>query len=110
MSRNTTVSGSPVALTSRVTGSPRTPSTRPPLSSGNDMSATPTLTLPQLNAAAQAEFAALLDGTYEHSPWVAEAAWPKRPFASLAQLKLALVEVLRAATPEAQLKLIRAHP
>ena len=31
-----------------------------------------------------AEFTALLDGTYEHSPWVAEAAWHKRPFASLA--------------------------
>ena len=54
------------------------------------------LTLEQLNAAPQAEFTALLDGTYEHSPWVAEAAWPKRPFASLAALKLALVQALRA--------------
>ena len=34
-----------------------------------------TLTLEQLNAATPAEFTALLDGTYEHSPWVAEAAW-----------------------------------
>ena len=68
------------------------------------------LTLEQLNAATQAEFTALLDGTYEHSPWVAEAAWAKRPFASLTQLKLALVQVLREATPEAQLKLMRAHP
>jgi N-carbamoyl-L-amino-acid hydrolase len=68
------------------------------------------LTLEQLNAASQAEFTALLDGTYEHSPWVAEAAWAKRPFGSLAALKLALVEVLRNAGPEAQLKLMRAHP
>ncbi|HMO45243.1 MAG TPA: 2-oxo-4-hydroxy-4-carboxy-5-ureidoimidazoline decarboxylase [Rubrivivax sp.] len=68
------------------------------------------LTLQQLNAAAQAEFTALLDGSYEHSPWIAEAAWPKRPFASLAALKLALVQVLREAGTEAQLKLIRAHP
>lgn len=68
------------------------------------------LTLEQLNAASQAEFTALLDGTYEHSPWVASAAWPKRPFASLAALKLALVQVLRDADTEAQLKLIRAHP
>ena len=69
-----------------------------------------TLTLQQLNAASQAEFTALLDGTYEHSPWVAEAAWAKRPFGSLAALKLALVQVLREASTEAQLKLMRAHP
>ena len=50
-----------------------------------------TITLEQLNATSQAEFTALLDGTYEHSPWVAEAAWVKRPFPSLAALKLALV-------------------
>jgi len=69
-----------------------------------------TITLEQLNAASQADFAALLDGTYEHSPWVAEAAWAKRPFGSLAALKLALVQVLREASTETQLKLMRAHP
>ena len=69
-----------------------------------------TITLQQLNAATQAEFTALLDGTYEHSPWIAEAAWAKRPFASLAALKLALVQVLRDAGVEPQLALIRAHP
>ena len=68
------------------------------------------LTLQQLNAASQAEFTALLDGTYEHSPWVASGAWSKRPFASLAALKLALVQVVRDAGTEAQLKLMRAHP
>ncbi len=68
------------------------------------------LSLQQLNAASQAEFTALLDGTYEHSPWVAEAAWHKRPFASLGALKLALAQVLREADIDAQLKLIRAHP
>ena len=68
------------------------------------------LTLTQLNAASQAEFVALLDGTYEHSPWIAERAWAKRPFATLAALKHALVEVLREAGRDAQLALIRAHP
>ena len=38
-----------------------------------------TLTLQQLNAASQAEFTALLDGTYEHSPWIAEAALGEAP-------------------------------
>ncbi len=68
------------------------------------------LTLDQLNAAPPAEFSALLDGTYEHSPWIAAAAATQRPFASLAALKLALVQVVRGAGREAQLKLIRAHP
>jgi N-carbamoyl-L-amino-acid hydrolase len=68
------------------------------------------LTLKQLNAATQAEFTALLDGTYEHSPWIAEATWPKRPFASLAALKHALVTTVREAGREKQLALVRAHP
>ncbi len=68
------------------------------------------ITLEQINAATQVEFTALLDGTYEHSPWIAEAAWSRRPFASLAALKRAFVEVLNEAGTEAQLKLIRAHP
>ena len=68
------------------------------------------LTLEQLNAATQEQFTRLLDGTYEHSPWIASAAWPKRPFASLAALKLAMVEVVRSVGREAQVKLVRAHP
>jgi N-carbamoyl-L-amino-acid hydrolase len=68
------------------------------------------LTLNQLNAAPRAEFTALLAGTYEHSPWIAELAWAKRPFASLAQLKHAFAEVVRAAGRDAQLALIQAHP
>jgi N-carbamoyl-L-amino-acid hydrolase len=68
------------------------------------------LTLDQLNSVSPAEFARLLDGTYEHSPWIVERAATKRPFRSAAQLKLALVEVVRDAGREAQLNLIRAHP
>jgi N-carbamoyl-L-amino-acid hydrolase len=69
-----------------------------------------TLTLTQLNAASAAEAAAMLSGTYEHSPWIVERAMPQRPFASLAQLKLALVNVVREAGREQQIALIRAHP
>ncbi|MFO1218931.1 MAG: 2-oxo-4-hydroxy-4-carboxy-5-ureidoimidazoline decarboxylase [Burkholderiaceae bacterium] len=68
------------------------------------------LTLEQLNNATEAQFTELLAGTYEHSPWIAEAAWARRPFASLAQLKLALVQTVREAGRDAQLKLVRAHP
>ena len=69
-----------------------------------------TVTLAQLNAASATEALVLLDGTYEHSPWIVERALPQRPFASLAQLKLALVDVVRQAGRDAQLDLIRAHP
>ena len=68
------------------------------------------LSLDRLNAATQAEFVALLDGTYEHSPWIAERAWAQRPFATLPALKRALVQVVREGGRDAQLALIRAHP
>ncbi|MDB5886833.1 MAG: amidase, hydantoinase/carbamoylase family [Polaromonas sp.] len=68
------------------------------------------ITLEQLNTATQAEFIRCLEGTYEHSPWIAGHAWPRRPFASLAQLKQALAQVVREADAAAQLALICAHP
>ncbi len=70
----------------------------------------PALSMARLNAASQDEFTALLAGTYEHSPWIARAAWSQRPFRSLAHLKLALVEVVRSAGRDAQFALICAHP
>jgi N-carbamoyl-L-amino-acid hydrolase len=68
------------------------------------------LTLERLNAASQEAFTALLEGIYEHSPWIAAEAWQTRPYATLAQLKRALVEAVRKAAPEARLALVRAHP
>ena len=68
------------------------------------------MTLQRLNAADAAGFVALLDGIYEHSPWVAERAAPRRPFATLAQLKRALVETLAEASRDERLALLRAHP
>ncbi len=69
-----------------------------------------TLTLDRLDSATQAEFTALLDGSYEHSPWIAAAAWLHRPFATLAALKHALVTAVRDAGRDAQLALVQAHP
>ncbi|MDR6522562.1 N-carbamoyl-L-amino-acid hydrolase [Variovorax paradoxus] len=68
------------------------------------------LTIAQLNAAAPAEAVALLDGIYEHSPWIAERALATRPFRSLPHLKHALVQALAASSAEEQVGLIRAHP
>ena len=68
------------------------------------------LTLEQINTASASDAAALLDGLYEHSPWVAEAALAHRPFRSLAHLKHVMANVVRDAGTDKQLTLIRAHP
>ena len=69
-----------------------------------------TLTLESLNAADRAAFVGLLEGIYEHSPWIAERAHAQSPFKSLVHLKQALADVVRHASEAEQLGLIRAHP
>lgn len=52
-------------------------------------------------------------GVFEHSPWIADAVWEAgaRPACdSAAALHAAMVEVLRRASRERKLALIRAHP
>ncbi|CAN5705024.1 hypothetical protein BH11PSE13_BH11PSE13_44860 [soil metagenome] len=68
------------------------------------------LTIDQLNAATPAQAVALLDGIYEHSPWVAEKALQARPFRSLQHLKHAMAQAVTGATADQQLALIRMHP
>jgi 2-oxo-4-hydroxy-4-carboxy-5-ureidoimidazoline decarboxylase len=55
-------------------------------------------------------FVAALGGVFERSPWVAERAFDRRPFAGAAALHAAMVAVVRAASREEQLALLRAHP
>ena len=69
-----------------------------------------TLTLQQLNGAPSDEAAKLLDGIYEHSPWIAAEALKQHPFATLAALKYAMTHVVSQASREQQISLIRAHP
>lgn len=68
------------------------------------------LTLDRLNTCSADEFVTLLDGIYEHSPWVAERTAAQRPFPTLAALKYALQQTVRLADADTQLGLIRAHP
>ena len=49
-------------------------------------------------------------GVFEHSPWVAERAWRKAPFASRQALHEAMMAEVERASREEQLALIRAHP
>ncbi|HEY4245346.1 MAG TPA: 2-oxo-4-hydroxy-4-carboxy-5-ureidoimidazoline decarboxylase [Lacunisphaera sp.] len=68
------------------------------------------LTLDQLNRSSCADFVAALGHLFEHSPWVAEETWPRRPFRDAAQLHAELCLSMRSATREKQLALINAHP
>jgi N-carbamoyl-L-amino-acid hydrolase len=67
-------------------------------------------TLDQLNAASLDDACQMLDGLYEHTPWIAREALAQRPFASLAALKYAMTQVLARAGRDAQVALIHAHP
>jgi allantoate deiminase/N-carbamoyl-L-amino-acid hydrolase len=67
-------------------------------------------TLTNLNSCSPDAFVDTLRGIYEHSPWIAQRAAAKRPFASVAALKLALRDVVAQASEDEQLGLLRAHP
>lgn len=68
------------------------------------------MTLAELNACDRARFVGAIGGIFEHSPWVAERAWERRPFASVDKLHdVMMLEVTRAPRHE-QLALLRAHP
>ena len=68
------------------------------------------ITVSQLSALDRARFVGAIGPVFEHSVWVAEAAWAKRPFSSLEALHEALCETVRNAGEQKQLALIRAHP
>jgi 2-oxo-4-hydroxy-4-carboxy-5-ureidoimidazoline decarboxylase len=55
-------------------------------------------------------FVAAFGGIFEHSPWVAERAYDRRPFASVADLHAAMADAVRAAPREQQTALLLAHP
>jgi OHCU decarboxylase len=68
------------------------------------------MTISQLNQLGQAAFIRVVGPVFEHSPWIAEAAWLEKPFASLEQLHNALCGIVRNSGEEIRLALIRSHP
>jgi 2-oxo-4-hydroxy-4-carboxy-5-ureidoimidazoline decarboxylase len=68
------------------------------------------LSLNDLNAATRAEFVSSLANIFENSPWIAEAAESARPFATLIDLRLAMLDAVEQAPQNRRRTLIRAHP
>ncbi len=68
------------------------------------------ISLDQLNAMPREMFRSTLEGIFEHSPWVPDRAWSRRPFAAISTLQRAMCETVSNADREEQIALIRAHP
>jgi OHCU decarboxylase len=63
-----------------------------------------------INALDREAFTARFGPLFEHSPWVAENAYDRRPFGDRDELHAALCAAMYEAPRERQLALIRAHP
>jgi len=66
--------------------------------------------LTEANALGEREFVERFGSVFEHSPWVAQRAWAKRPFGSVDALHQAMMQAVARAKKEEQLALLRAHP
>ncbi|MSO99697.1 MAG: 2-oxo-4-hydroxy-4-carboxy-5-ureidoimidazoline decarboxylase [Acetobacteraceae bacterium] len=66
--------------------------------------------LETINTLGADAFTAHLGRIFEHSSWIARAAFAARPFVSVAALHATMVSVVTNAGPERQLALLRAHP
>lgn len=67
-------------------------------------------TLDEVNGLTPREFSATFGAVYEHSPWIAERAFERAPFATPLDLQLALYGVVQAASEGEKLALVQAHP
>jgi 2-oxo-4-hydroxy-4-carboxy-5-ureidoimidazoline decarboxylase len=68
------------------------------------------LNVEALNALDRQEFAGLLAGLFEHSPWVPARTADERPFVNREELFASLCQTVRKASDDEKISLIRAHP
>ena len=68
------------------------------------------MTLDEVNACDRAGFISRVGWVFEHSPWIAERAWARKPFRSVDELHAEMTAQMASATPDEQLTLLRAHP
>jgi len=67
-------------------------------------------TLEQLNGMDKGEFVSVCGGSFEHSPWIAERAWSRKPFTSVGDLHEKMTGVVGQSSTDKKLALVRAHP
>ncbi|WLV24992.1 2-oxo-4-hydroxy-4-carboxy-5-ureidoimidazoline decarboxylase [Aciduricibacillus chroicocephali] len=67
-------------------------------------------TLEELNQKDQQGFVDAIGSIWEHSPWVSEQAWGKRPFSSVDELFNAMETEVDEAPMQKKLDLLNAHP
>ncbi len=67
-------------------------------------------TIAWVNSLSAEGFLRVFGPLFEHSPWIAEMTWARRPFSGLEELHRGLCDTVRSAGEEKQLALIRAHP
>jgi 2-oxo-4-hydroxy-4-carboxy-5-ureidoimidazoline decarboxylase len=68
------------------------------------------LNVADLNALRRDEFVRVIGPVFEHSPWIAERGFARRPFVDRSELHRALCDVVRNSTADEKQSLIRAHP
>jgi 2-oxo-4-hydroxy-4-carboxy-5-ureidoimidazoline decarboxylase len=68
------------------------------------------ISIEEINQSSQARFVELLGAIFEHSPWVAELAYPERPFASRDNLHQVMAAAVRRAPEVQRMALLCNHP
>lgn len=64
----------------------------------------------EVNQMNRLEFVQKVGWVFEHSPWVASAAWENMPFESRENLLQTMIDIVQNADESMQLALLRAHP
>ncbi|CAI6025800.1 2-oxo-4-hydroxy-4-carboxy-5-ureidoimidazoline decarboxylase [Cohnella sp. JJ-181] len=68
------------------------------------------MSIAAINGLDQTHFVAALGSVFEHSPWVAEAAWEGRPYPTAAALHEAMMDAVRRSPRERLIAFLRSHP
>ncbi len=68
------------------------------------------VSLDTLNSGSKEGFVTALGGLFEHSPWVAEAAFDKRPFTTVAALHETMMQAVLDSPRETKIAFLKAHP
>ncbi len=68
------------------------------------------MTIQEINHLDRESFSAAIGPVFENSSWIANEAWPRRPFANRGELLAALIATVEQAGTEPLMRLILAHP